>query len=347
MSRPSDGATTATATTTAPPPMARHGSPAWRRRPGWMVVAGKELAETLTSLRFAILMALLSLAAAVPVYAASGAIREAAQQASGASALFLALFTIGAEPVPSFVGLVGFIAPLLGIAFGFDAINGERAQGTLARLLSHPIYRDDLVNGKFVAGLAAIAFAVVGLTLLVAGIGIVRLGIVPTVGEVARLLAWVAVTIVYIGLWLSVATLCSVLVARAATSALIAIGLWLALSLFGVLFAQLLAGLLGAGEGTSGAEAALDRARLEEVLGFINPGTVYGQATLALLNPGVTAVSVPGLAQAIQLSQQIPTQLSLQQSLLIIWPQVVAMLALMVISFVLSYLVFLRQEVRA
>jgi ABC-2 type transport system permease protein len=318
-----------------------------RRRPGWMVVAAKELAETLTSIRFGVLMLLLALAAAIPVYAASGAIREAAEEASEASALFLALFTIGAEPVPSFVGMVGFIAPLLGIAFGFDAINGERAQGTLARLLSHPIYRDDLVNGKFAAGLMAIGFAVLTVTLLVAGLGIVRLGIVPTPGEVGRMLSWVAVTIVYVGLWLAIATLASVLVSRAATSALIAIGLWLALSVFGLLLAQIVAGAIGPASGSSGVEADLDRARLEQLLSFLNPGAVYAQATLALLNPGVSAVDVPALAQAIQLSQQIPSQLSLQQSLLIVWPHVVALLAAMVACFVASYVVFLRQEVRA
>lgn len=317
-----------------------------RRGPGWMIVAGKELAENVTSLRFAVLLVLLGLAALAPVYATSGAIREAAEQASGAAALFLALFTLGADPVPSFVGLVGFIAPLLGIAFGFDAINGERAQGTLARLLSHPIHRDDLINGKFVAGLAAIAFAVVSMTLLVAGLGIFRLGIVPTVGEVARMLAWVVLTILYIGLWLAIAMLASVLSRRAATSALIAIGLWLALSLFGVLLARVVAGFLGPGD-TAGVEASLRQAQLEQMLSVINPGTVYTQATLALLNPGVTAVVVPGLAEALQLSQQIPTQLSLEQSLLIVWPQVVGLLAAMVLCFVASYIVFLRQEVRA
>jgi ABC-2 type transport system permease protein len=187
----------------------------------------------------------------------------------------------------------------------------------------------------------------VSITLLVAGIAIWRLGIVPAPGEVARLLVWVLVTIVYIGLWLALATLCSVLVSRAATSALIAIGLWLGLSLFAVLLVQALAGAIGAGAAAGGTEAALDRARLEELLAIVNPATVYSQATLALLNPGVTAVNVPALAQAIQLSQQIPTQLSLQQSLLIVWPQVVGLLAAMVACFVASYVVFLRQEVRA
>jgi ABC-2 type transport system permease protein len=321
----------------------------WRRRrgPGWAVVARKELAEGLTGLRFVILLAVLGLAAAAPVYAASSAIRDAAEQASGAAALFLGLFVIGAEPVPSFVTLVGFVAPLLGIAFGFDAINGERAAGTLPRLLSQPIHRDDVINGKFAAGLALIAVTVVAVMLLVAGIGLLRLGIVPTPSEVARLVAWLVVTVVYIGLWLAFATLCSVLVRRAATSALLALGLWLALSVFGVLIARLLAGIIDPIGAQATAEESLGRAQLEQALGMLNPGTVYSQATSAILNPSATTVTVPGLDQLIQLQQQLPTQLSIQQSLLVIWPQIVALVAGMVICFVAAYIGFLRQEVRA
>ena len=318
-----------------------------RRGPGWMVVMGKELTEGLTSLRFLILLALLALAAAAPVYAASGAIRDAAEGASGVAALFLALFTIGADPVPSFVALVGFVAPLLGIAFGFDAINGERAQGTLPRLLSQPIHRDDVINGKFAAGLAMIAFAVTAMMALVAGIGLLRLGIVPSLAEVARLLGWLILTILYVGVWLAFATLCSVLVRRAATSALIAIGVWLGLSLFGVLLARLVAGLIDPSGATGAAASQLAHAQLEQQLSSISPSTLYQQATTALLNPSATAVTVPGLSQLIQLSQQIPTQLSLDQSLLVAWPQIVILLALTVGCFVGAYVGFLRQEVRA
>jgi ABC-2 type transport system permease protein len=318
-----------------------------RRGPGWAVVMGKELAEGLTSLRFTILLALLALAAAAPVYAASGAIRDAAEGASGVPALFLALFTIGADPVPSFVALVGFLAPLLGIAFGFDAINGERAQGTLPRLLSQPIHRDDVINGKFAAGLAMITVAVVAMMLLVAGIGLVRLGIVPSVSEVLRLVMWLVVTVVYIGVWLAFATLVSVLVRRAATSALVAIGAWLALSLFGILLARLVAGLIDPSGAAGAAADALGHAQLEQQLSAISPSTLYGQATTGLLNPSATAVTVPGMAQLLQLSQQIPTQLSLDQSLLVVWPQIVILIALTVICFVLAYVAFLRQEVRA
>lgn len=324
-------------------------APQWLRRrgAGWRIVATKELGESLTSLRFVILLVILGFAAIAPVYAASGTIRDAAQQASGASAVFLALFTIGAEPVPSFVGLVSFLAPLLGIAFGFDAINGERAQGTLPRLLSQPIHRDDVVNGKFVAGLGVIGLTITAVMLIVAGIGLLRLGIVPSIGEVGRLVAWLIVAVVYVGVWLAFAILCSVLIRRAATAALLAIGVWLALSLFGILLARLVAAFLDPQSGQVTAEATLGHAQLEQLLASISPSTIFEQATMALLNPGATAISVPSLGQVIQLNQQIPTQLSLQQSLLVAWPQIVLLVAITVALFVGAYMAFLRQEVRA
>lgn len=332
----------------APPERTVSPSADWRRvrGSGWAVVARKELTEGLTSLRFAILLGVLGLAAAAPVYAAAGQIRSAAEDVSGAAALFLGLFLIGGDPIPSFVSLVGFVAPLLGIAFGFDAINGERAQGTLPRLLSQPIHRDDVINGKFAAGLAMIAVAVTAVMLVVAGIGLLRLGIVPSPAEIGRLVLWLAVTVVYIGLWLAFATLCSVLVRRAATSALLAIGVWLGLSLFGVLLAQIVAGVIDPVTAAT-AEESLARAQLEQALGAINPGTIYTQVTTALLNPSTTSVTVPGLAQLIQLRQQLPTQLSLDQSLLVTWPQIVALVAATVVCFAVAYVGFLRQEVRA
>lgn len=44
--------------------------------------------------------------------------------------------------------------------------------------------------------------------------------------------------------------------------------------------------------------------------------------------------------------QQIPSLLSLDQSILLVWPQVVAIVALTVVTFALAYVQFLRQEVR-
>ena len=111
---------------------------------GWRVIAAKELGDHLLSVRFIVLLVVLGLAAAIPLYFAADRIRSLAPQVSGVPAIFLALFTVGSANigilrVDAFVGMV---APLLGLAFAFDAVNGERSEGTLPRLLAQPIYRD-------------------------------------------------------------------------------------------------------------------------------------------------------------------------------------------------------------
>jgi ABC-2 type transport system permease protein len=106
-------------------------------------------------------------------------------------------------------------------------VNGERHQGTLPRLLSQPIHRDDVINGKFAAGLAVIALVLVAMAAVISGFGLLRLGITPDPSEVVRLGAWLLVTILYVGLWLAFGTLLSVVIRRAATSALVGFGVWL------------------------------------------------------------------------------------------------------------------------
>ncbi|MEA2610266.1 MAG: type transport system permease protein, partial [Chloroflexota bacterium] len=165
-------------------------------RAGWRVIAAKELGDHLLSVRFIVLLVVLGLAAVIPLYFAADQIRSVAPQASGASAVFLALFTLGSQQiailrVDSFVGIV---APLLGLAFAFDAVNSERSEGTLPRLLAQPIHRDDVINGKFAAGMAVIGLVLVSVVVFIAGFGMIRLGIVPHAPEVLRLVGWLIVT---------------------------------------------------------------------------------------------------------------------------------------------------------
>jgi ABC-2 type transport system permease protein len=310
---------------------------------GWRTVAAKELADHVLSRRFLVLLAILGLAALATVYFSSQLIRDAASQASGSPALFLQLFTVTGDQFPfPFFGLVSFVLPLVGIAFGFDAINGERSLGTLPRLLAQPIHRDDVINGKFAAGLLVIGLILASVTALVAAFGLLRLGITPSAGDVMRMIAWIVLSIVYVGLWLAFAMLCSVAILRAATAALVAFGVWLALSLFFNLVASLLAGALAPAAGAP--DALVANARLEQQLQELSPITLYQEATVALLNPSVRTVGVVLPQQA---DRAIPSTLSIDQSLLVVWPQTVALVALTVLCFAVAYVIFMRQEVRA
>ncbi len=315
-----------------------------RRKPGWAVIARKEFADHILSVRFVALLILLSLVALSTVYTAAGALRDVAQNASGSAGLFLRLFTVQAEPIPlSFMTFLGFLAPILGIAFGFDAINNERAQGTLSRLVSQPIHRDDVINGKVVAGLGVVGLLAAIITSIVAGLGIVLLGITPEAGEVARIVVWMIALVAFVGVWLAFAVLCSTAMRRPSTAALVAIGVWLVLTLFGGLLAQVTADALApvdAGDPVS----ILDNARLEQSLSRVSPIVLYEEAATALLNPETRTL---GLVTFGQIDRALVSDLSLQQSLLLVWPQLVGLIATTIVIFAIAYVVFMRQEVRA
>lgn len=315
-----------------------------RRPAGWRVVAGKELADHLRSVRLVILAALILVAGLGAVYTASGGIREAAEQASGSPEVFLRLFTAAPERIPPFYVLVGLLSPLLGIAFGFDAVNGERTQGTLPRLVSQPIWRDDVINGKFAAGLAAIGLVLGVVTAFLGAMGLVRIGVVPGLAAVVRLAAWFALTMVYVGFWLALACLSSVWLRRAATSALASIATWLVLTLFATLLVGIVADAFAPVPDQPTIDEQLRNARLEQTVARVSPSTLYEEATIVLLNPQVRSL---GFIFPYQIDRAVPGPLPLDQSLLLVWPQVTWLVALTAAAFALAYISFMRQEIRA
>jgi ABC-2 type transport system permease protein len=45
---------------------------------------------------------------------------------------------------------IGWFAPLIGITLGFDAIIKERKSGSFNVLLTHPVFRDNIIVGKII-----------------------------------------------------------------------------------------------------------------------------------------------------------------------------------------------------
>jgi ABC-2 type transport system permease protein len=313
-------------------------------RGGWRIIARKEFADHVRSVRFVILLVLVSLAGLAAVHSASGPIRDAADSATQTPSVFLLLFTLSPERVPAFHEFLGILGPLLGIAFGFDAINGERAQGTLPRLVAQPIHRDEIINGKFAAGIGAIALALGCVIAIVSGYGAIRLGIGPTSSDLVRILAFYVVAIVYISLWLALALLLSVASRRAATAALAAIAIWLVLTLFAGLIAGVVADSVHSVPADATTEDVLDNARLELAVRRLSPDQLYKEATGVLLNPSRQSTGILVLDEA---DLALPSTLPLDQSLILAWWQLVSLVAGTVVLFAGAYVMFMRQEVRA
>lgn len=315
---------------------------------GWQVVASKEFSDGILSVRLFILIALLGLAAIGAVYSTASYVGNNAQLATGASGLFVLLFSHQAagSQVPSFAALVGLLGPLLGIAFGFDAINGERSERTLPRLVAQPIHRDAVIIGKFAAGLAVIGLVLLAITLIVSGVAFLVLGVSPSPDDLARLAAWFVVALAYLGFWLAFAMLCSVVVRRAATSALAAIALWIVLTIFAALLVGIVASYLAPVPANATVDQQIANTELQLDLARVSPGTLYSEAAAYLLDPTVQTVGIVPVAQQTD-NRAIPSVLPIDQSLLLAWPQVVALVALTVVCFGLGYIAFMRQEVRA
>jgi ABC-2 type transport system permease protein len=325
-------------------------APAERVPSGWRIISAKEFADHILSIRFLLLFLVLGLVGAGAVFTVAGSIRTAASQATGLSGVFLLLFTANPQTsftsqLPPFVQLIGFLGPLLGITFGFDAISSERSEGTLPRLLSQPIHRDDVINGKFLAGLSVIAVILAAVTVLLTAVGLIRLGLVPSGDEIVRLIAWYVISIVYVGFWLALAMLFSVLFRRAATAALAVIAIWLVLTIFGSTIIDFFATLLAPLGSNPTFDARLDHAVWQQNLSRVTPNQLYSEAGQVLLNPRLRTVDIQGL---LQVGSSVQAQvLPVGQSLLIVWPQIVGLLAMTVVCFGLAYVSFLRQEVRA
>jgi len=99
---------------------------------------------------------------------------------------------------------------VIGLALGFDLISGEREGRSLKTILSRPVYRDELINGKALGGLFAIAiitligFSVVFSVMLI-------LGIVPDFNEILGVgIIWI-LTFLFIAASFSLSLMTSVI----------------------------------------------------------------------------------------------------------------------------------------
>ena len=192
--------------------MRREGSP-WR---GLGVVTRKELSDHLSSVRMLVIELLVVVTGVVVVLVSLQQIRDVTAEDPF---LLLRVFTRSGEQL-SFVFVLTLLVPLIAIGLGFDLVNSEHNQRTLSRILSQPIYRDALLFGKFLAGLATIAISLTAMWMVVIGLALAALGVPPNGEELARAALMLVVTIAYAGVWLALAMLFSVLFRSAATAAL-------------------------------------------------------------------------------------------------------------------------------
>jgi ABC-2 type transport system permease protein len=310
------------------------------------VMVRKEIADHIRSWRFIILIALIVLTFIAAMYVSLANIKSAIANSKDPDHVFLylKLLTTTDNSIPPFHVFLSFLAPLLGISLGFDAINSEQNNGTLTRLMAQPIYRDNLLLAKFVSALIIVSTLFFALALLMIGGGLVLTGVRMEPEELIRILGFVIITIAYVAFWLGISIMLSILFRQAATSALTAIGIWLFFTIFYQIVINLvLRSVLPDPASLSQAQVISYNELILNVL-RVAPNQLYTDAITTLLMPTVRSL---GPITMEQMAGAIPSPLPFKESIMIVWPQVSGLLASTAGCFALAYYLFMRREIRS
>ena len=83
----------------------------------------------------------------------------------------------------------------------------------------------------------------------------------------------------------------------------------------------------------------------EQILARLSPSTLFAETVVALLDPTTRSLGPIYLSQL--QGAVLGAPLPIGESILIAWPQTVGMIASAILLFVIGYVIFQRQEVRA
>jgi ABC-2 type transport system permease protein len=251
--------------------------------------------------------------------------------------------------------LMFIFGPIIGLALGFDAISKERTSGSLSVLLSQPIFRDSVINGKFLAGITALSLMVVSTVGIMVGLAIPIVGFGPTLAETSRIMVFTLLTVLYLGFWLALSLLFSTAFKKTTTSILATVSTWIFFTFAITIIAALIATALVpvpafpsfrpvviVGNQTGPitmpdqtltqaySDASQRRYALQAAIQNISPSNLYTQASSALL----IGISIS------------PYSSSSNASIVSTWPQILAIGVGLVICFAGAYVLFLRREIR-
>ena len=211
--------------------------------------------------------------------------------------------------------------------------------GLLLNMFGSAIKDNGTLTGIFLI-IGALLFA---LGLLVMGCGLIAIGIPPTPEEFWRIILFIITGIFYVAFWLNLSIFFSIRFKQAATSALACVAIWLFFSVFYNMIINLVGKALSPSAWASDYQVIAYQRFMLNLLRFA-PSELFNEATMTLLMPSVRSL---GPLTMEQVHGAIPSPLPLGQSLLVVWPQLTGLIAATVVCFALSYVSFMRKEVRS
>lgn len=342
-------------------------------------IAEKEFRDHLSSKRFLTIIAILMLLALYGVSTGmdsynAGLEAYKSQQVAGNATSGYQSGTSSYVHVPSIldvfqsmITIFSFLGMILGVAMGFDQISREKEEGSLKLLVTCPMYRDAIINGKALGAVVTLAFAMAATFLLCMAVVMFK-SVVPGFDDLLRISVFFLAALLYSILFYAIGALASVFTKNTSASVLYAVGIMVALIVFSLLasivaapFAQTIVGPAPptTGETTTATSSAINTDYTNYT---IKLATTENQVsdTLTAFSPfddfgGRLGEGTGGIGKAIlskskvedysQAGGQHYVEIPLLDSLASVWTKLLVLLVEMVVAFALSYLAFMRMDV--
>jgi len=342
---------------------------------GLFNVARKEFSDHLTSRKFILILALFLIISAVAMHGGIGdynnrlenykeqisQVEEGEQSYMPEKPSILIIFQRMRWQMP-------FLGAILAIAMGFDLITREKESRSLKSLLSHPVYRDEIINGKAVGGILALAFAV-GIAFIILVAMLLLFSIVPSMDEFWRIALFGAVTVLCLLTYFSIALMASTISKDSGRALMGAFVILLILS-FGVPMLGEMVVKSAVGERPERPEVQKPRvidighpseegeeweryyeeleaynekkSAFRDAFMIFSPESHYGMVAVSLTDPYVTELHSSGWSSSHTLGETT----SIRESLEKVWKSIFALIILPIVFFALAYIKFMRMDIR-
>lgn len=231
--------------------------------------------------------------------------------------------------------IIGWLAPVIGIALSFDLLITEQRSGSLNVLLTHPVYRDNIILGKLLGSMFLLLVVLVISSAVSVGTLMMTIGEALNSIELSRIAISLIVIYLYTLIFMGIALFFSVLCKDAANSLIYNVLIWIC---FTVVFSVVLSSVIL----LCGQDITVNSAgeMLVEKLSNLSPMYHYAKITTGVANIGFGG---PGTKSSIK--GVFDTRFTISQWVNEFWMNMAVLIATPFILFVASFVAFLKKDV--
>lgn len=289
------------------------------------VIAQKEFADNLWSPRFRVLLSMFTLI----IFSFS------VQSVKNGFNIFEQGFIDVAQ-------IIGLFLPLVGIALGFDAIVKERKSASLNVLLTHPVFRDNIITGKIAGGLVTLALVVFISVIASVGTMLVLSGLQVGLMELSRVLIFAGITFIYLTAFLALGVLISIFSSSSTNSFIYGLVAWINLVIvFGAIIS--VAASIATGESILDLANNREARALNGELQKLSPIHHYAEAVAGV--PGISVGSVNVMTGQKISSGVFDTKHTIGDWFNDYWTNLVALAVMPILLFIAAFVAFLRKDI--